>query len=204
MSRYQRKDRFYDRAKSGGYRARSAYKLQELDNRYRLLRRGGRVVDLGAWPGAWLQVAAERIGPTGRAVGLDLTPITSLELDHVVTLTGDVCSTATIAAVVAAAAGLADLVLCDIAPKLSGVRATDEARRAALFTAVMAALPELLAPGGSLLLKLFMDSDYQAALHNLRETFQRVTTTRPEATRPGSAELYVVATGFTAIPSPAC
>ena len=193
MSQYQRKDRFYDRAKAGGYRARSAYKLQELDDRYRLLRPGARVVDLGAWPGAWLQVAAERIGSSGRAVGLDLVAIQPLGLPQVQTLAGDVRDPQTLSAVVAALGNRADVVLCDIAPKLSGVHAADESRRAELLRALVGALPDLLAPGGGLLLKLFMDDAFQATLTGLRATFEQVRATRPEATRRGSAELYIVA-----------
>lgn len=195
MSGYQRKDSYYARAKAGGYRARSAYKLQELDDRFRLLRHGARVVDLGAWPGAWLQVVCERIGPAGRAVGIDLVPIDGLG-PQVVTLVGDIRDAASAAALRTTLGSTADVVLCDIAPKLTGIRATDEARREELTAAVLAALPSILSPGGIFLAKLFMDQAYQATLAALRASFLQVKATRPEATRKGSAELYVVGTGF--------
>lgn len=195
MSGYQRKDSFYARAKAGGYRARSAYKLQELDDRYRLLRRGARVVDLGAWPGAWLQVASERIGPDGRAVGIDLVAIDALG-PQVATLVGDIRDRASAVAIRDALGGPADVVLCDIAPKLTGIRATDEARREELTDAVLVTLPAILTPGGAFLAKLFMDQAYQATLKALRGSFEQVKATRPEATRKGSAELYVICNGF--------
>lgn len=200
---YQRKDAHYRRAKAEGFRARSAYKLAELDRRYRLLRHGDRVVDLGAWPGGWLQVAAERVGPSGRVVGLDLTPIDALPARHVEVVAGDVRDRAVVAAIVARLGGPADVVLSDLAPKLTGIRDADEAHAAELVTAVIDALPALLAPGGRAVVKLFMSGAYAANLAAVRAVFADVRTTRPEATRRGSAELYVVATGFRA-PPPAC
>jgi 23S rRNA (uridine2552-2'-O)-methyltransferase len=204
MSRYERKDRFYDRAKAGGYRARSAFKLQELDDRFHLLRVGARVVDLGAWPGGWLQVAAERIGSGGRAVGLDLVAIAPLGLPQVATVQGDIRAADALAAVVRELGGKADVALCDIAPKLSGVRASDESRQADLLASVVGALPGLLAPGGNLLMKVFMNAAYQDTLKLLRGAFGRVVSTRPEATRAGSAELYVYAATYSQQPTSAC
>jgi 23S rRNA (uridine2552-2'-O)-methyltransferase len=193
---YQRKDAFHRRAQAEGYRARSAYKLAELDRRYRLLGRGDRVVDLGAWPGGWLQVAAERVGPRGRLVGVDLTPIEPLPGANIALIAGDALDPAVHEAIRAALEGPADVVLSDLAPKLTGVRATDEARTEALAEGVVAALPALLAPGGKLLLKTFMAPGHAALLSSLRPRFTRVDTTRPPATRPGSSELYVVSTGY--------
>jgi 23S rRNA (uridine2552-2'-O)-methyltransferase len=197
---YERKDAHYRRAKAEGFRARSAYKLAELDDRHRLLRAGDRVVDLGAWPGGWLQVAAERVGPRGRVVGVDLKPIERLSHGRVDTLVGDVADAAVIAEVVRRLSGPADVVLSDLAPKLSGVRAVDEARCADLVGTVVEALPSLLAPGGRAVAKLFMDAGYASSLGRFRECFATVRTTRPDAARRGSAELYVVASGFR--PSP--
>lgn len=192
---YRRKDSFHRRAQAEGYRARSAYKLAELDRRYRLLARSTRVLDLGAWPGGWLQVAAERTGPDTRIVGVDLTPIDRLPHPNVTLLTGDALDPAIHDAARVALGGPADVVLSDLAPKLTGIRATDEARTEALATGVVEALPVLLAPGGSLLLKTFMGPGHAELLAALRRRFERVDTTRPQATRQGSSELYVVAIG---------
>lgn len=193
---YERKDAHYRRAKAEGFRARSAYKLAELDDRHRLLRPGNRVVDLGAWPGGWLQVAAKRVGPGGRVVGVDLKAIEALPQRHVEAILGDVQDSAVLHDLVARLGGPADVVLSDLAPNLTGVRDVDEARCADLLAVVVEALPSLLAPGGRALVKLFMDSSYATTVATFREVFAEVRTTRPDSSRRGSAELYVIATGF--------
>ncbi len=193
---YRRRDSYHRRAKAAGYRARSAYKLAELDRRFGLLAAGDWVVDLGAWPGGWLQVAAERVGPGGRVIGVDLMEIPRLPQPTVSLLVGDVRDATTLAEVRRRLGRPADVVLSDLAPKLTGVRASDEARRAELIDAALDALPRLLRPGGRLLMKLFMDPGYDRTAAQVRGAFASVRTTRPAATRAGSAELYVVAAGY--------
>ena len=193
---YRRRDAVYLRAKAAGYRARSAYKLAELDRRFGLLRRGDVVVDLGAWPGGWLQVALERVGPGGRVIGVDLRPVEPLPAPNLDLLVGDVRDPAVIASVRSRLGAPADVVLCDLAPKLTGVRATDEARAHELTQAVLAALPVLLVPGGRLLMKVFMGPSHRPTVERLRGQFDTVRTTRPPATRAGSAETYVAGLGF--------
>jgi 23S rRNA (uridine2552-2'-O)-methyltransferase len=192
---YQRKDAHYRRAKAAGYRARSAYKLIELDDRFHLLRPGDVVADLGAWPGAWLQVAAERVGPEGRVLGVDLTEVAPLGSPHVSCLMGDVRDAAVIRTLGERLGGLASVVLSDLAPKLTGVRETDEARATELAAAALNATEELLRPDGRLLVKLFMNADLPALIARMRQTFTHVKTTRPEATRRGSSEMYAVGIG---------
>ena len=193
---YRPKDSYHRRARAAGYRARSAYKLIELADRFRLLRRGDHVVDLGAWPGGWLQVAVERIGADGRAVGVDVVPIDPLPAANVDSMSGDVRDPAVLRAVRVRLGRAADLVLSDLAPKLTGVAATDAARQSELSTAVLAALPDLLRPHGRLVMKVFMGPDQPALLARLQTLFDEVRTTRAEATRRGSAELYAVCTGY--------
>ena len=195
---YDRKDARYRQAKAAGYRARSAYKLIELDDRFRLIRRGDVVADLGAWPGAWMQVAAERVGPEGRVVGLDVVGIAPLASPHVSSLVGDVRDTAAVESLRAQLGAPASVVLCDVAPKLSGVRASDDARASELIAAALDASARLLRPGGRLLVKLFMNEDYGAHVARLRASFTDVRTTRPEASRRGSSELYAACFGYTA------
>ncbi len=194
---YERKDAHYRRAKAAGYRARSAYKLAELDDRFRLLRAGDRVVDLGAWPGAWVQVAAERVGPSGRVVGVDLARADPLPLPNVALLVGDVRDASVVEAVRAELGGPAAVVLSDLAPKLTGIRDADEARCLELAMATLDACATLLRPDGRLLVKLFMNSGYPEVMARLKSAFRQVKTTRPEASRRGSSELYAVATGYT-------
>jgi 23S rRNA (uridine2552-2'-O)-methyltransferase len=197
VARYERKDHFHQRAKREGYRSRAAYKLLELDRSQRLLRKGQRVVDLGCWPGGWLQVASEAVGARGRVVGLDLAAIDPpLKNENVIALMGSLAEPADIQAVLDALGGPADVLLSDAAPKLSGVKASDRAREEALLEAVEAAVPRLLAPRGALLLKILEGPEAQAIDRRLRRSFARARTVRPEASRRGSSERYLVAQGY--------
>lgn len=194
---YHRKDSFHARAKAQGYRSRAAFKLLELAKTHRLIRRGDVVVDLGAWPGGWLQVAAEVTGPSGLIIGVDQRPIDDLGLAHVRTLVGDVADRDVRGRVRAECGGRqVDVLLSDLAPSLSGVRARDEAQADALLDCTLDWARELLRPGGQLLVKLFMSSDFAQRRERLRAVFAAVRTTKPEATRKGSAEVYAIASGM--------
>jgi 23S rRNA (uridine2552-2'-O)-methyltransferase len=193
---YQRKDAPYTRAKVRGYRSRAAFKLLQLAQRARLFRRGDHVLDLGAWPGGWLQVAAELVGPTGKVVGIDLRPIEPLPQKYVTTLVGDIADELTQRCIVEACQGKVDIVLSDLAPKLSGVRARDEARTEALAVCALKVGEEVLRPGGKLVMKLFTGEEAARLVHELRGRFDDVRATRPEATRKGSSEIYATAAGF--------
>ncbi len=193
---YRRKDVYYRRARSAGYRARSAYKLRELDVRFHLLRSGDFVVDLGAWPGGWLQVALEAVGTEGRVVGLDLVPVDPLPAPNLSLVTGDVRDPATWRLIREQLGRPADAVLSDLAPKLTGIRDTDDARCTELVTAVVGMLPTLLREGGSLIVKLFMGAGFESSRRELQRHFSEFRTTRPEATRKSSAELYGVGHGY--------
>ena len=192
---YRRKDGFYARAKAAGYRSRAAYKLLELSRRYRLIRPGEHVVDLGAWPGGWLQVAAQCVGPSGTVVGVDTQPIERLA-PPVTTIAGDALDPAVQDRVRAACGGRVDVVLSDMAPKLSGIRDRDMARAHELAEAGLAIADRLLAPRGRLLLKLFTGPENDAVIAAARRRFETVKLTSTEATRKGSAELYLIGIGF--------
>jgi 23S rRNA (uridine2552-2'-O)-methyltransferase len=151
------------------------------------------VVDLGAWPGGWLQVAAERVGGQGRVVGLDLVPIEPLPHPHATSIVGDLSDPSMIAATLERLGRAADVVLSDAAPKLSGVRARDEAQCEALAAAILEAVPRLLAPGGALVMKTFMGAGLDDVRKRLESSFRRVQVVRPASTRTGSSECYVVA-----------
>jgi len=197
VSRYQRKDTFHQRAKREGYRSRAAYKLAELADRHRLLAPGARVVDLGCWPGGWLQVAIERVGPTGRVVGVDLAAIDPpLDNANVIAMIGDFSEPAVLQAILDALGGPADVLLSDAAPKLTGIRDADRAREESLLEAVAAALPILLRPGGDLLCKLLDSPEAEAIARRLSARFAEAKTLRPEATRKGSAERYLLGRGY--------
>src|SRR5438132_8151520 len=185
---YRRKDAYYRRARAAGYRARSAYKLSHLDSRFRLLRRGDIVVDLGAWPGGWLQVALEAVGPHGRVVGVDLVAVDPLPAPNLRLVSGDVRDPSTWRTVLEHLGRPADVVLSDLAPKLSGIRETDDARSSELVAAVLEALPAVLRAGGNLLIKLFMGGARDVATAELRRRFGACRTTGPDASRRDTAE----------------
>jgi 23S rRNA (uridine2552-2'-O)-methyltransferase len=193
---YKRKDGFYRRAKEAGYRSRAAYKLIELARRYRLIRPGDRVVDLGAWPGGWLQVAAQLVGIRGRVVAVDLVPIEPLSNPVVTCLQGDVRDPMVQKEITRVSGGTVDVVLSDMAPKLSGIRASDMARSAELAQMACTVAAHLLRSDGRLLLKTFASPDTDALVAEMRHSFATVKLARPEATRTGSAEVYIVALGF--------
>lgn len=193
---YRRKDAYYVRAKAAGYRSRAAYKLVELAAHTRLLRPGDCVIDVGAWPGGWLQVAAQQVGASGKVIGVDVRPIEPLPQRNVVTVVGDITEPATQARVMAACSGQADVLLSDLSPQLSGVRARDEAQAQALANFLLQFAGQILKPGGRLVTKLFMSTAVPEYIDRLRAAFRNVRTTRLRATRAGSTEMYAIATGY--------
>jgi 23S rRNA (uridine2552-2'-O)-methyltransferase len=195
---YERKDRLYRKAKAQGLRSRAAFKLEDLDRG--LLGPGVRVVDLGCWPGGWLQVAARRVGQAGRVVGVDTRAMAPLGLPNVRVVQGDAGDDEAIDEALRELGGPADVVLSDMSPSLSGVRDRDEARASDLVRRALAVAARLLRPGGSFVCKIFMNSEYGELRDSVAGRFQQVSTTRSDATRKGSAELYLVARGFKPAP----
>jgi len=155
------------------------------------------VVDLGCWPGGWLQVAAAAVGAGGRVVGVDIARIEPLpESANAIAFQGDLGEASVIAALLEALGGPADVLLCDAAPKLTGVRDADRANEGALLEAVERALPQLLRPGGDALIKLLESAEAQAVDKRLRARFTRAKSVKPAASRPGTRERYLLAFGF--------
>ncbi|MFP8880237.1 MAG: RlmE family RNA methyltransferase [Myxococcota bacterium] len=197
MSIYDRKDHFHQRAKREGYRSRAAYKLLEIQQAQKLLRHGMNVVDLGCWPGGWLQVASEAVGPKGRVVGVDLVAIDPpLNNANVISLLADVLQPGLIKEVLGALGGRADVLLCDAAPKLTGIRPTDQAREGALLEGVEALVPALLGATGTLLIKILDGPDALMVDRRLRTRFRSAKTVKPKASRRGSTERYLLAKGY--------
>jgi 23S rRNA (uridine2552-2'-O)-methyltransferase len=193
---YNPRDSYFKKAKLEGYRSRAAYKLIELHQRFRLLRPGDAVVDLGAAPGGWLQVAAKAVGPNGKVIGVDLQAIKPFNERNIALLEGDI-TTADIQAKIKVLLGApAHSILSDLAPKLSGIRDADMARCLDLNRTALQVAVELLRPGGSLLIKSFISDDLQTFTLDLRRYFASVQRTKPEATRQGSSEFYFYAKGF--------
>jgi 23S rRNA (uridine2552-2'-O)-methyltransferase len=193
---YDPHDRYFKKAKQEGYRSRAAYKLLELQQRYRLMGPGDAVVDLGAAPGGWLQVAAKMVGPNGKVIGVDLQPIKPFNERHIMVLKGDIFSTEIKQKIKELIGGPADSVISDLAPKLSGIRDADMARSLELNQTALNIAVNLLRPGGTLLIKSFISNDLHSFTAELKRYFATVQRTKPAATRQGSSEFYFYAKGF--------
>jgi len=190
----QLNDPYVAEARRLGYRSRAAFKLIELDNRFRLLRPGQRVVDLGCAPGGWTQVAVARVGRYGIVVSVDVTETTPLP--GATLLTADIRDPATLAAIGNALGGPADVVLSDMAPAATGHAATDHLRIIALTEDALAAASRILKPGGAFVAKVFQGGAEGELLAALKRDFAELRHAKPPASRAESAETYVVATGF--------
>jgi 23S rRNA (uridine2552-2'-O)-methyltransferase len=180
-----------------GYRSRAAFKLIQLDDRYHLLKPGGRVVDLGCAPGGWTQIAADRVGAAkgrGAIVGIDLLPTDPVP--GATLLVGDFRDPAAADRVREAHGGPADLVLSDMAAPATGHAATDHLRIVALAEAALGFAETVLRPGGAFVAKVFQGGAEGALLAALKRDFATVRHATPAASRAESAETYVVATGF--------
>jgi 23S rRNA (uridine2552-2'-O)-methyltransferase len=186
----QLNDPFVQKARQEGYRSRAAYKLLEIDEKAQLLCSGRRVIDLGAAPGGWVQVA---LAKQCRVVGIDLLPIPPIV--GATLLEGDIFAPETSARLLEALGGPAELLLSDLAAAATGQRAVDRLRAENLAEAVLDMLPELLAPGGDLLMKLVRGADTEIA-GLARRTFESAKLLRPEATRRESSEVYLLAKGY--------
>lgn len=190
----QLNDPYVSQAKRQGYRSRAAFKLAQIDDKTGLIKKGARVVDLGAAPGGWCQVALERVGPNGRVVAIDLQPIEAIP--GVAFLEGDFLDDDAPDRLKALLQGPADLVLSDMAAPSTGHAATDHLRIMALAEAALAFAVEVLSPGGGFVAKVLQGGSERTLLEALKRDFEKVRHIKPPASRKDSAELYVVATGF--------
>ena len=193
---YKPHDSYYKKAKQEGYRSRAAYKLIELQQRFHLLRPGDVVVDLGAAPGGWLQVAAKLVGQGGKVIGIDLQPIETLSQPNIILLQGDIMSSEIAKKISELVGGKVHCVLSDLAPHLSGIRDADAARCLELNRTALTVAIALLRPGGCLLAKGFVNQELHTFTLELKQHFDSVQRTRPDATRQGSSEFYFFAKGF--------
>jgi 23S rRNA (uridine2552-2'-O)-methyltransferase len=194
----QLNDPYVAAARREGYLSRAAYKLIELDDRFHFLGKGSRVLDLGAAPGGWSQVAAGRVGAGeargGRVVAFDQAPMASLP--GVEVLEGDIDDPAAVEALKALIAGPVDVVLSDMAPAATGHRGTDHIRIVALVEAAAELALEVLAPGGAFVAKVWQGGTAEDLLAVLKQRFKSVRHAKPAASRAESAEVYLVALGF--------
>lgn len=188
-------DPYVKRAQQEGYRSRAIYKLIEIQEKDRLIKPGMVVVDLGAAPGGWSQYLAKLVGERGRVIALDILPMDPLP--GVEFIQGDFMALESYNALMAAVSGAnIDLVTSDISPNLSGVKAVDIPRALYLAELALDFAKQVLAPKGSLLIKVFQGEGFDALMKSLRADFQVVKTRKPQASRARSKEVYVLAAGF--------
>ncbi len=190
----QLNDPYVAEAKAAGYRSRAAFKLSELDDRFGLLKKGQRVLDLGAAPGGWTQVAAERTGGEPPVVAVDIAEMEPLAGATV--LTCDMTDPDNDAAIRAALGGPADLVLSDMSPATTGHASTDHIRIIGLVEAAYDLACAVLAPGGGFVAKVFRGGTERELLDQVKRRFTHVRHAKPDASRKESPEIYLIATGF--------
>jgi 23S rRNA (uridine2552-2'-O)-methyltransferase len=190
----QLNDPYVARARREGYRSRAAFKLAEIDDKYRMLKKGARVVDLGAAPGGWSQVAMKRVGPSGHVVGIDVLEMDPIAgVDFVALDFFDATAPGKLKAMLG---GEADVVLSDMAANATGHRKTDHIKIVAMVEAAAEFAREVLKPGGAFLAKVIQGGTEPALLTDLKRDFATVRHVKPAASRADSAELYLLATGF--------
>jgi 23S rRNA (uridine2552-2'-O)-methyltransferase len=188
-------DHYFHRAKREHYLARAVYKLDEIQKRYKLLKRGDKVLDLGAAPGSWMQLTSQIVGPKGLLVGVDLKEIKHPFPEFVITLQRDIFDAAFIEELVGKYSPF-DVVLSDMAPSTSGFRMADSARSELLFEQALTLAGVVLKPQGHFLAKIFQGADFHNILLEVKKLFGRVKVVKPNASKKESKEIYILGMNF--------
>lgn len=195
MSQFVIRDKFFQKAKQDGYRARSAYKLKEIQAKFKLIKRGDKVLDLGCAPGSFLQILSEIVGPEGIVVGIDILPIHALPQKNVITIQGDIRETGVADLFAHHAPSGFNVITCDIAPNLSGIKEVDDKNMGELYDTVRSFVTKGLKTGGHFVLKAFYSDDFKTTKSDLVNLFRSVSVFKPVASRSVSSEIYLVAFG---------
>jgi 23S rRNA (uridine2552-2'-O)-methyltransferase len=194
-------DRFVKQAQKDGYRSRSAYKLLELNEKYKLIRPGTRIMDLGSAPGGWSQVAGRLVGAKGRVLATDILPMRGLP--NVDFIQGDFTDAAVLEQIEGwLDGGKFDLIISDISPNITGIDTADQAGSIYLLELALDMVHRTLKPGCTFVAKMFQGEGSDAYLRDVRRSFAKVSIRKPDASRARSREVYVVATGFKGAPAP--
>lgn len=194
--RQRRKDQFHRLAKQKGYRSRASFKLLQIVKRHRFLKRGDHVLDLGAAPGGWLQAARQVVGERGYVLGVDEEPIAPLNEENIVTLAADVAQADVLEQIQTKQKREFDAVISDLSPNISGAWNLDHARQIELARSALKIARSLLKPSGNMLVKVFQGSELKEFQLDMRSSFQALRIVKPPASRPESAELYLLGLGF--------
>ncbi|WP_407423756.1 RlmE family RNA methyltransferase [Methanobrevibacter sp.] len=189
-------DPYYKRAKQEDYRSRASYKLKQLDKKFKIIKEGNTVVDLGAAPGGWSQVALEKVGEDGTVVGVDLNRFKKFHEENYHGIRGDFTTPEVQEKIMKLIGGKAKVVMSDASPSLSGIKNIDQLRSIDLTNAVIGIADNILEEKGNLVMKVFQGPEYKPMLDSLKGKFRQVKTTKPPSSRKKSSEMYVVGLGF--------
>lgn len=191
----QKKDPYARQAQQSDYRSRAVYKLKQIDEKDRLFNKGQTVIDLGAAPGSWSQYVIQRVGPQGKVIAIDILPVDSI--NNVLFIKGDFTEQAIYEQCLHSLNGKqADLVISDMAPNISGIKSSDQARSMYLAEAARGLACQVLRPGGDLLVKIFEGEGVAEFRQELKGYFRQILTRKPGASRDSSREFYILARSF--------
>ncbi|HEX5038217.1 MAG TPA: RlmE family RNA methyltransferase [bacterium] len=196
MPAYQRKDRYFKKAKEEGLRSRAAFKLMEMNQRFKIFKKGSLVVDLGCSPGSWVQVAAKEVGPFGHVIGIDLEALPPFPEKNVSFILGDIREERTRQLLLADLGRKVDIVLSDMAPHLSGIKFQDHYNSYELAEQALQLCKVVLREGGDFVVKIFPGEELDLFKGNLKNAFSQIKTFIPDATRKTSTEIYLIAKGY--------
>lgn len=191
-----KKEEYYKKAKQQDYRSRASFKLLQLNRKYKIIKNGDSVVDLGAAPGGWSQVALELVGEDGLVVAVDLNWIKPFPEENFWGIKGDFTAEETLEEIRRTLQGKAQVVISDAAPKLSGIKDLDQLRSIDLAQTVLLICDDVLKYKGNMVMKVFQGEGYPELLKEVKRKFQTIRTTKPPSSRKKSGEMYVVARGF--------
>lgn len=189
----RKNEHYYQKAKQEGYRSRASYKLKQLNDEYHFFKNSKKVLDLGAAPGGWLQVASEELNNEGLVLGVDLKEIEPLEMDNVETIQGDATSPEVQNEILERFDGKVDLILSDMAPNVTGIWEVDDLRQIFLARIALVIADRLLKKDGWMVVKVFMGPEHESFIQDMHNVFEKVFIVKPKASRKSSAEIYLVA-----------
>lgn len=189
-----KRDHYRKLARDQGFRSRAAYKLKQINDSYRILKKGHRVADIGCAPGGWLQVAVSEVGSSGKVAGMDLKAVESVAGAAI--LQGSIDDPAAVKGLIEALGGRADVILSDLAPNISGMWEVDHARQIDLTRSALALARQVLSGGGSAVFKVFEGEFLNELKDEMRKSFAKVLVSKPQASRQESSEMYLVCLNF--------
>lgn len=192
----KKKDPYYKRAKSEEYRSRASFKLKQLNKKYKIIKEANTVVDLGAAPGGWSQVALERVGEEGIVIGVDLNRIKPFPEENFYGIRGDFTKEIVQDKIMELANGKADVLISDASPSLTGIKNLDHLRSIDLAETVLEIADNILATEGNLVIKVFQGEEYKNLLDKIKKDFRKVKSTKPPSSRHKSKEMYIVGLGY--------